>query len=226
MCSRGTNRPQSSSCGKTIAGMNCTAWNSVRANALTNRPSAIPSRAFATASTTTRQLAPGDVQAEHAEGDRRRSAPPARRRPRANAIAVAEQQVELRERHRHQPLERARRALAQHRDRGDEEHVMNGKMPEQRAADALERRRLPVEARSAAAPSSSARHDEQQRDRARVAAQLRAAPARRWRRRCAGSRRGLGARSGAGTPSPRSFSPVLLAQLLRAWSTRGCGPRA
>ncbi len=38
--------------------MNCTAWNSVRANALTNRPSDIPSRAFPTASATTAAVEP------------------------------------------------------------------------------------------------------------------------------------------------------------------------
>src|SRR5680860_1389705 len=41
--SRATKRPQSSSWGKTIAGMNWTAWNSVRAKALTKRPRDIPS---------------------------------------------------------------------------------------------------------------------------------------------------------------------------------------
>ena len=51
--------------------MNCTAWNSVVANALTNRPSEIPSSAFATASATTIQTGPGDVEPEQPERNRR-----------------------------------------------------------------------------------------------------------------------------------------------------------
>src|SRR3954452_16422710 len=46
--SRGRKSPHSRSCGITTAGMNCTAWNSVRANAETNSPSAVPSTASAT----------------------------------------------------------------------------------------------------------------------------------------------------------------------------------
>ena len=38
--------------------MNCTAWNSLRANALTNRPSAMPSTAFAIATATTSPAGP------------------------------------------------------------------------------------------------------------------------------------------------------------------------
>ena len=45
------NSPHSRICGITTAGMNCTAWNSVRANAETNRPSAVPRTASATATT-------------------------------------------------------------------------------------------------------------------------------------------------------------------------------
>ena len=41
-------------CGKSAAGMNWTAWNSLVANALRKSPSATPSRAFPTASATTR----------------------------------------------------------------------------------------------------------------------------------------------------------------------------
>ncbi len=66
-----TKRPQSSNCGSTIAGMNCTAWNSVVANALTNRPSAIPSVAFADRERDDRPLRPGDVQTEQPEGEQR-----------------------------------------------------------------------------------------------------------------------------------------------------------
>jgi len=56
--SRATKRPQSKIWGRTIAGMNWTAWNSVSAKALTNRPSVLPSTAFATANTTTSQFGP------------------------------------------------------------------------------------------------------------------------------------------------------------------------
>ena len=53
-----TNSPHSRICGITTAGMNCTAWNSVRANADTNSPSAVPSTASATATTTSIQTGP------------------------------------------------------------------------------------------------------------------------------------------------------------------------
>ncbi len=56
--SRGTNSPQSSSCGATTTGMNCTAWNSVRAKALQSRPSATASTAFSAAIMMTRALLP------------------------------------------------------------------------------------------------------------------------------------------------------------------------
>src|SRR3954452_1881207 len=52
------NRPHSSSWGNTTRGRNCTAWNSVRANAETNRPSADPSTASQTATTTSIHTGP------------------------------------------------------------------------------------------------------------------------------------------------------------------------
>ncbi len=58
MASRGRKRPHSRICGITRAGMNCTAWNSVRANAETNRPSAQPRTALATATTTSIHTGP------------------------------------------------------------------------------------------------------------------------------------------------------------------------
>ena len=76
-----TNSPHSRICGITNAGMNCTAWNSVRANALTSRPSAVPSTASATATTTSSQTGPGDVEAEHPDREARRRAPTGRRPP-------------------------------------------------------------------------------------------------------------------------------------------------
>ena len=42
----------------TKAGMNCTAWNSVSAKALTSRPSAVPSTASTTATTPSSQTGP------------------------------------------------------------------------------------------------------------------------------------------------------------------------
>jgi hypothetical protein len=55
---RGTNRPHSSTCGSTRAGMNCTAWNSVSAKADTSSPSAVPSTAFSTDTTVSVHTAP------------------------------------------------------------------------------------------------------------------------------------------------------------------------
>ena len=56
--SRTTSRPHSRNCGSTKAGMNCTAWNSVRANPLASRPSAVPSTASATATITSTHAGP------------------------------------------------------------------------------------------------------------------------------------------------------------------------
>jgi hypothetical protein len=55
---RDTKSPHRKIWGKTTAGMNCTAWNSVCANALTRSPSVLPSTAFATARTTTSHSGP------------------------------------------------------------------------------------------------------------------------------------------------------------------------
>ena len=94
--------------------MNCTAWNSVRANAETNRPSAVPSTASTTATTISIQTGAGDVEVEqpHAEPDRERGLDGGHQ---PEGERVAEQEVELAHRHREQPLEGARRALAQRR---------------------------------------------------------------------------------------------------------------
>src|SRR5256885_4855975 len=59
--SRGVNRPQSRNCGSTNAGRNCTAWNSVRAKALVNRPSAVPNKASSTATSTTAHAGPATL---------------------------------------------------------------------------------------------------------------------------------------------------------------------
>ena len=88
----------------------------------------------------------------------------------ANAIAVAEQQVELGERQRHQALERPGRPLAQHRDRRDQEHRDEREEPDHRRPTRSKsppgrRRRLEERQRAG-------RHDEDERQRARVAANL------------------------------------------------------
>ena len=140
------NSPQSRICGNTNAGMNCTAWNSVRANALARRPSAIPSTALATASTTTSHARAAGVEAEQPERDARdeqrldarraarmRCRSRARRSGFASGIVISRSSV-------------PGRALAQHRDRGDEEHRDEREQPEKRARRSARRRlRLVVE---------------------------------------------------------------------------------
>ena len=89
MSSRSANRPHSSSCGRTTAGMNCTAWNSVRANALTKSPRAMPRSAFRD-----RQRAdePGAVRGVQAQQDEARDADdhslPAASAPNASAYPL------------------------------------------------------------------------------------------------------------------------------------------
>ncbi len=60
-------QPHNSSCGMTITGMNCTAWNSVRANALHNRPRATPRTAFSTAMRITQNALPCVVRLRNPE---------------------------------------------------------------------------------------------------------------------------------------------------------------
>ena len=156
--------------GSTTAGMNCTAWNSVDANALTKRPSAIPRIAFPIASTTTTQTGPTLWRSSERERDRRDERRLERGHEREGE-AVAHEQVELRERQRHQPLERARRPLAQHRDRGDDEHRDEREQAEQRAADVLEDQ-LPAGEELVQQDDQERRDAEHQPDGARVAAKL------------------------------------------------------
>ena len=125
--------------------MNCTAWNSVRANALTNSPSAIPRIAFATASSHDEPtLDAADVEPEQPEADDETTTA-CTAATAAKASAVADEQVELRERHRHQPLERpvvrSRSIVIEVTRNIDDER----EEPEQRRADALEDRGLAVE---------------------------------------------------------------------------------
>ena len=122
-----------------------------------------------------------DVETEDAEGERGHE-PGLRGGDEREGGRVAEQEVELRERHRHQPLERARRPLAQHRDRRDEEHRRQREEPDERPADAVEHR--------------AAEEDVlQQRDRARTGRRRSARP-------CAG-------RGGAGGARARAVAPVM-----------------
>ena len=143
----------------------------------------MPSTAFATASS--------DDEPARRRRRRRSSSPKATRETSAawtaatsaNAIAVAGEQVELRERHRHQPLERPGRPLAQHRDRRDEEH--RDEREERRAAAPPMRSKTSGAARRTRYLSSVTRArtgtTSEQRDRPRVAAELRAARATRSR---------------------------------------------
>ena len=102
--------------------MNCTAWNSVRANALDEQAERHPEDRVRDREGDDQHGRRPRRRGRAGRSDAARRASPAPRRASAKASAVADEQVELRERQRHQPLERARRALAQHRDRGDEEH--------------------------------------------------------------------------------------------------------
>ena len=117
--------------------MNWTAWNSVWANALTKRPNDIPRIAFATASSTISSSA-WPVSSPRRPNPTMRDDDGLHDRDDGEGDPVAEQQLDLRQRRRQQPLERPRRPLAQHRDRGDEEHADQRKEPEHRDPDALE----------------------------------------------------------------------------------------
>ena len=120
----------------------------------------MPSRALAIASRADEPRAVRRVEAEHDEADGRRraacSVASTRRR------AVAGEDVGFAERQRHQALERAGRALAQHRDRRDQEHDDEREESAQRRADALEDVRPTVEA--VKQQQERRRNEQQQRD--------------------------------------------------------------
>ena len=84
---------------------------------------------------------------------------------------VARQQVDLGDRQRHQSLERAVGALAQHRDRGDQEHDDEGEQAAHRRPDRLEGSGLAF-VHVVHQREQRDRHHEQQRDGPRVAADL------------------------------------------------------
>ena len=139
----------------------------MRANALVNSPRAMPRIALPIASAITSKVEAGDVEAERSEsdrgGDQRLEG-----RDGGERDPVTSQQVEFGERHRHQSFERASGALAQHRDRGDEEHRDEGEQSDERTADYLERPGLVLE-RVFQDREQQWRHYEQHRDRSRVA---------------------------------------------------------
>ena len=137
MSSRATNKPQRIICGVTRAGMNCTAWNSVLAKALTNRPSDMPSSALPTASAITRRRRAGNLHVEQAERDSRGDECLHGGHER-ECQSVAHQQVELGERQGHEALQRSRGSLAQHRDRRDHEHRDEREHADQRPTHVLE----------------------------------------------------------------------------------------
>ena len=117
--------------------MNWTAWNSVVANALTDRPSAVPSRASTTATRTRNQVGPSTsrpstptVQAETSSAWTIAEQP--------EGEGVADEEVGLAHGHGEQPLQRSAGPLAQGRDARDEEHHDEREDPEQRRADLVE----------------------------------------------------------------------------------------
>ena len=157
--------------------MNCTAWNSVRANAETNRPSAMPEQRVQHREHDDQPgVEPATCRSSRPKRDDATRAPPAARparrtpgrsRPagRASRAACVISRSSV-------PVVRSR-SIAIDVTRNIE---MSGKMPTQRHARCART--------SPACPSNTylisaiehARHDEQQRDRARVAAQLQQHP--------------------------------------------------
>ena len=121
ICSRATKRPQSRICGSSTAGMNCTAWNSLVANALRNSPSATPSSALDEGESHDENRRADGLDAERAEGDQRRDGclhgrEQLRMRARTPSGGRASRAGET------SSAQRPAGTLAQHRDRRDEEH--------------------------------------------------------------------------------------------------------
>ncbi len=154
------------------------------------------------------------------------SAPGSRRAARTRARSHRAD-VQLREGHRHQSLERPARALAQHRDRRDEEHQDEREQPAQRRADALEGLRLAVE-HVLHQHQQQARHREEQRERPgsrRICHSTRRAVARSLGRH-AQTAASLGPPMIARNALPRSLLAGALAQLRAAVSARASPRRA
>ena len=170
--------------------MNCTAWNSVRANALTKSPNAIPRIALATASSTISTFECSRLEAEQAEADERDDGGLARPRPRrtrcrSRGAARASSSGVVRSR-----SSVPRRALAQHRDRGDEEHADQREEPEHRHSDALEHL-LAAREELVDEDHQHARHDERAARACAGRAAAARAPAPPWPRCARGSSRRL-----------------------------------
>ena len=89
--------------------MNWTAWNSVRANPLASRPSAVPEHGVEDGDDDQLPQRPGDVEAADVDGERRGDEG-LQDRHHAEGQGVAEHEVALAHRRREQPLEGARRS--------------------------------------------------------------------------------------------------------------------
>src|ERR1035437_682905 len=145
--------PQSSSCGRMNAGMNCTAWNSVDARALSESPSAVPSKASTTATTTT----------SHAESLDDRGEP--------EGEGIAHDEVRFGQWRGQQALEGSTRPLAKGGDRGHEEHDDEREDPEQGWPELVEIAGAAVEDPSEQ-PHQDGRHSQDQGHSPQVVAQL------------------------------------------------------
>ena len=172
--SRGTKSPHSRICGITTAGMNCTAWNSVCAKALTKRPSAVPRTASTTATTSSSQTGPWTSRPSRPTLRPTASAAWTRG-DRAERHGVADQEVELAHRHREQPLEGAAAALAQRGHAGHQEHHDEREHRQQRRSDLVEDRGV-LEHPPQQGDQQAGQH-QQQGERAVVAAELGEHPA-------------------------------------------------
>ena len=130
----------------------------------------MPSTASVTATSPSCQTGPSVVEPAHPDGERHRD-DRLQHRHEAEREAVAEDEVALAERRRHEPLERARAALAQGRDRGDQEHDDEREQRQDRRPVRVEHALLVAEQPGEQA-DEQARGDEHERDRPGVVAQL------------------------------------------------------
>jgi len=140
--------------------MNCTAWNSVVAKALTSRPRDIPSVAFPTASAPMAQRGPETSRP---------------RRPKASeqtTVAWTTATSANATRHRHQPLKRSRCPLPQHCHRRDDEHRDEREQSQEWRTDLLEDQR-PTQKDFFQQRLEQAGDADDEQDRARVTPELR-----------------------------------------------------
>ena len=151
--------------------MNWTAWNSLVAKALRNRPSATPSSAFATASATTRPGEPCDGHAKQSEGDgggRRTSVARRRARTRSRTRAIRSSLASGRDIRRSSVPPVRSRSIAIDVIRN---MMINGNMPTSGTAIRSKRGLVRVED-VAKECQQSRRDDENERERPPVAAEL------------------------------------------------------